>query len=308
MTTTRHDWAIKGIGDAAYDALARGMSASETWSLLLNVIEARARQRTPANLRHQWEHDRFVHPCYIDQRTLNELDAHLLAAAQDFEAVELSPLAPLGTCSAVALTTQNRIVSTVRGTEVVSDPTNVLALECARRLRADQTQVVRLATCHRCVRAQEVPKVPGFAAHFRIFCLASAGHERKDQAFVTDALIEHIKTYLHALDRLERHGYAFPARSVKILSTPEREPLGRRVATALEGVATIAETLEHPYYDGLRFMINASHTGGAGIPLIDGGAFDWLGKLASNDKLVYVASGMGSQLAAYLFRAPSENG
>ena len=35
--------------------------------------------------------------------------------------------------------------------------------------------------------------------------------------------------------------------------------------------------------------------------LIDGGAFDWLRKLTSNRRLAFVASGMGSQLAAYLF-------
>ena len=38
------------------------------------------------------------------------------------------------------------------------------------------------------------------------------------------------------------------------------------------------------------------------MPLIDGGAFDWLRKLTSNNKLVFVASGLGSQLAAYLYR------
>jgi hypothetical protein len=151
--------------------------------------------------------DRFVQLSYIDQRTLLDLDSHLLAAAQEFEAVELSPLAPLGTSSSVALTTQNRVVSTVRGTEVVSDPTNVLALESARRLREDQTQIVRFCTSHRCVRAQAVPKVPGFAAHFRMFCMTTAGHERKNQAFVTDALTHHIRTHLLALDRLEQHGY-----------------------------------------------------------------------------------------------------
>ena len=41
---------------------------------------------------------------------------------------------------------------------------------------------------------------------------------------------------------------------------------------------------------------------GDDIPLIDGGAFDWLGKLTANRKLVFVASGMGSQLAAMVFR------
>jgi hypothetical protein len=38
------------------------------------------------------------------------------------------------------------------------------------------------------------------------------------------------------------------------------------------------------------------------IPFIDGGAFDWLRKLLANDRMVFVASGMGSQIAAFLFR------
>src|SRR4051812_4739536 len=151
----------------------------------------RARQRTPADLVGQWRRDRFTQTSYIDQRTLVALDGHLLAAAEGFEALELSPLAPLGACSVVGPASQNKVVSALRGTEVVSDPTNVLALECARRLRRpgdDATPPVRLATCHRCVRAQEIPKRPGHAAHFRLFCLATAGREQKDHAFTVDAL------------------------------------------------------------------------------------------------------------------------
>lgn len=296
-------WATAGFGEAAYAALARGMPASEVWSLLLSVMRERAGQRTARTLTEQWERDRFVQLSYIDQRTLVELDSHLLAAAADFEAVELSPLAPLGATSSVALTTQNRVVSTVRGTEVVSDPTNVLALESARRLREDPTRVVRLCTSHRCVRAQEVPKVPGFAAHFRMFCMTSAAHEIKDQAFTIDALTLHIRTHLHGLDRLEQHGYRFPNRRVRVLSTEQREPLARRIADAIDGVPVSMEPLEKQYYDGLRFMISAHTTAGDDIPLIDGGAFDWLHTLAANRKLAFVASAIGSQLAAYLYRA-----
>ncbi len=62
------------------------------------------------------------------------------------------------------------------------------------------------------------------------------------------------------------------------------------------------ETLEHKYYDGLRFMLDAGTPDGNAVPLVDGGAFDWLGKLTDNKRMVYVASGMGSQLAAMLFR------
>ena len=47
----------------------------------------------------------------------------------EYEPVELSPLAPLGTSSVVGTVHQNKVVSTSRNSEVLSDPTNVLALE-----------------------------------------------------------------------------------------------------------------------------------------------------------------------------------
>jgi hypothetical protein len=300
--TPERDWARMGLADAAYTALAGGLAASDLWSLLLGVIEQRAAQRTATTVKQQWERDRFVSPSYIDQRTLNALDGHLLANASQFEALELSPLAPLGACSAIGLASQNKIVSTVRGTEVVSDPTNVLALECARRLAEDPGRILKFATSHRCVRAQPLPKGPGYAAHFRMFCLATAGHERKDHGLLVESLAEHIRTHLRALDRLEQDGYDFPGRSIAILATPAREALGRRVAKAAD-VPAVFRTLDHDYYDGLRFMINAGSTAGDSIPLIDGGAFNWLATLTANRKMVFVASALGAQLAAYLFRS-----
>jgi hypothetical protein len=65
--------------------------------------------------------------------------------------------------------------------------------------------------------------------------------------------------------------------------------------------------LDHHYYDGLRFQISARSAMGAHVPLIDGGAFDWVAKLAANRRLVFVASGMGLQLVPLLFRATTEN-
>jgi hypothetical protein len=300
--TIERTWTRAGIGEDAFAALANGLSASELWSLLLEVGEQRAAHCTPASVRRQWERDRFVRPSAVDQRTLHELDGHLLAAAAAFEAVELAPLAPLGSCSAIAPGSQNRIVATLRGTEVVSDPTNVLALESERRLRANPGQTIRLATSHRCVRAQPVPQGSGYAAHFRLFCLITAGHERPDHGLLVEALSEHLATHWGALNRLERHGYSFPHRTVKILASPARESLARRIAASMTGVPVTFEMLTHSYYDGLRFMIGARAPGGEAIPLIDGGTFVWLSKLASNRKLVFVASALGSQLAAHRFR------
>jgi hypothetical protein len=99
MTQTSRPWVKAGLPPGTYEALADGLSASRLWSLLLDVAEARAVRRRPAELVEQWERDRFVQPGNVDQRTLIEIDGHLLSAASAFESIELSPVAPLGACA-----------------------------------------------------------------------------------------------------------------------------------------------------------------------------------------------------------------
>lgn len=305
MTRPSRSWVSAGLPPDAYEGLARGLPASRLWSLLLAVAEARAIGRLPRELVEQWDRDRFVQPAIVDQRSLIEVDGHLLAAASAFESIELSPVAPLGVCTIMGHASQNKVLSALRGTELVSDPTNVMALECARRLRRDPATVVRLATSHRCVRAQPVPKRRGLTANFRIFCLASAGLERQNHAFLVEATAEHIRTMLHALDRLEQHGFAFPERRITLLTREDKAALGDRIVAMLGGAAITRALLDHPYYNkGVRFQITARSSEGMEIPLIDGGVFDWVAKLTSNRKAVYVASGLGSQQVPLMFRRP----
>lgn len=295
-------WKRAGIDAETHMRLAERLPASALWSLLLDVLGRRAAQRTPFELLQQWERDIFVAASAIDQRALHTLDGHLLAAAKDFEAIELSPIAPLGVCSVIGLGSQNRIVSALRGTEVVADPTNVLALECARRMRRDPLQVVRLATSHRCVRAQPFPKTPGFTQNFRLFCLVTGGHEQKNQAFLTDTLTHHIATHFATLDRLEQHGYAFPNRRIRLLATEARTPIADRLAATIPPNVEIERgLLEKPYYDGVRFTISARMADGEDKPFTDGGALNWLATLTSNRKMVLVCSAIGSQQIASVF-------
>jgi hypothetical protein len=305
MTRPSRTWVIAGLPPAAYDALTSGLPASSLWSLLLDVVEARAARRRCGELVEQWDRDRFVQPAMVDQRSLVEVDRHLLGATAAFESMELSPVAPLGVCTLMGHASQNKVLSALRGTEVVSDPTNVLALECARRLRRDPATVVRLATSHRCVRAQPIPQGRGFTANFRMFCLVSAGLERQNHAFVVDAMAEHINTMLHALDHLEQHGFAFPARRITVLTREDTAALGDRIVAMLGDAVVERGLLEHPYYNkGLRFQIAARSSEGLDIPLVDGGAFDWVARLTSNRRAVHVASGLGSQLLPLMFRRP----
>jgi len=295
-------WISALLGAEAFERLAAGLSGSELQSVLLEVIRRRARARKPHEVVAQYRRDGFCRPAAVDQRTSVELDGHLLAAAQAFEAIELSPVAPLAACSSVAPTDQNRVLRALRGLEVVADPTNVLALECASRFRNDATKPLHLATSQRVLRAQPVPDVPGYSRHFRIFVLASGGTEAADHAFTVETVALHVRTMLAALDRLEGCGYAFGARRVDLRATPKLVAVADRIADRLGGVRR--EPLEHGYYSGgLRYMIWVTAQDGASIPLVDGGSFDWLAKLAVNRRAVYVASGMGAQLVPLRFRA-----
>lgn len=294
------NWIVDSIGAPAFERLASGLSGTALQSLLLDVMQARAASRSASELVAQYGRDAFCVPAQVDARAMMAVDAHLFAAAGRFEAIELSPVAPLGACSVVGPTDQNRVLSALRGTEVVSDPTNVLALECAQRLHAQARAEHHLATSHRVVRAQPVPRLPGYAQHFRLFALASGGVERQDHAFTVDAVALHVRTMLAGLDRLAPLGYALGRRRVEILATPPRRALGERLAEQLDASLGV---LDHPYYSGgLRYRIWVTAPDGTEAPLADGGSFDWLSRLASNRRAVVVASGLGSQLIALRFR------
>ncbi len=301
----RH-WITEYVGRETLELLSSGLAGSELHSVLLEVARRRALARDAADVLAQYRNDALCRPAALDQRASTAMDARLFEAAERYEAIELSPVAPLGTCSTVALTDQHRVLSTLRTSEVVSDPTNVLALECALRLRANPTARVHLATSQRVVRAQPVPNVPGYAPHFRIFVLASGGAEAKDHAFTVDTVVDQVRTFQRALDRLEQQGYVFGRRRFDVLATPARAALGDRIADAL-GDRSSRKLLEHPYYSaGLRVIQWVTAPDGAEIPLVDGGTFDWLAKLTSNRRAVFTASGGGTQLIGLRFRLQAE--
>jgi hypothetical protein len=296
------NWRRGGLDPTTFELLARELAGAELQSALLEVMRRRAQVRAPRDVLDQFRRDPFCAPALVDQRTSTAIEAELLDAAAGFEAIELSPLAPLGGTSAFALTDQNRVVSALRGTEVVSDPTNVLALQSALDLRGRPNRAVHYATSHRVVRAQPAPKRAAHSQHFRLFVLTSAGLERKNHGFKFEAVIEQVRIVLAGLERLERHGYAFGARRIEVLTTPDRSVVGERVASAA-GLPASCLPLDHAYYSGgLRFKIWLTTPQGVELPVIDGGCFDWVARLTANRRAVFVATGVGEQLIPLLFR------
>lgn len=289
-------WIVDAVGAAAFERLADGLTGSELQSVLLEVMHARAAARSANDLVTQYGRDVFCKPASVDLRTMLAIDTQLLQAAERFEAIELSPVAPLGTSSVVGPTHQNRVLSALRGTEVVSDPTNVLALECAVRLQANPAVDLHLASSQRVVRAQPVPRQAGYTQHFRLFVLGSAGIERKDNAFTIETVVLHVRTLLAGLARLAQQGYAVGQRRVEILASSEKARVGSELADRLEADC---QSLQHPYYSGgLRYRIWVTAPSGEEFPIADGGTFDWLSQLASNRRAVFVGSGLGSQWVA----------
>ena len=181
-------------------ALEQQLSPTDLQSLLLGVARTRAGRVTPARVLRRWRQDRFVRPASQDPRALVRVEARLWEMLpESFVGVELSPVAPLGTCSAVATVDQNRVVSTVRGSEVLADPTNALAVEAARR-RADGARGDRVdvAACHRVLRAQAFD-APGLAAHFQLFALVSSGRDAGSCATEAQMLADHLRYWSRVL-------------------------------------------------------------------------------------------------------------
>jgi hypothetical protein len=282
-------------------------SISETTPVLLELARQQAARRRPRELVAQLERDGFVAPLALDQRLVHRLDGLALAAASGYEAVQLAPVAPLGACSVVGLTSQDRTLTATRGTEVVSDPTNALALISAQRLLGAPHQPVRLCTTHQVLRAQPFERRPGHSRHFRMFALTDAGRAEASDGFEVSALTRQLGVLDRLFDLLERDlGLQFPARRAIIRTTAQRDVLGQRLAErlheSLPHVAQTREPLGQAYYDGVRLGFGATSVDGEFIPIGDGGAFDWLTQLCSNRRLRFVASGFGLQLAPLLFR------
>ncbi|WP_448006020.1 hypothetical protein [Agromyces bauzanensis] len=282
-------------------------SPSRTRGELLRLVREQAGRRRPADLLAQHRRDGFVMPSMLDLRLVNTLDRLALEAAEGYDAVLLSPVAPLGVNSVVAPTSQDRTVTTTRGSEVVSDPTNVLALECARRLLESPPAPVRLATVHQTLRAQSLANDDGaHSRHFRLLALAESGPGLPDDGFEVEAVARQLQAYDRLFDACVRElGVAFPRRRA-VVRVDARGPalaerVVRRLGEALPHVEVATEPLTSRYYDGLRVGFGADGRAGEFVEIADLGRFDWVAQLTSDRRNRFVASGFGIQLVPLLF-------
>ncbi len=284
----RRVWAR--LPDGAQQAIA-ALSPADLQTLLLSVAQDRAARVTPAQVLRRWREGRFTRPMRGDPRALAELEARLWTSLPpQFEAVELSPVVPIGTCTSVAAVSQNRIVTTMRSVEVLSDSANALAVEAAdRRLRQPRDGEVHLATCHRLLRAQQFPA--GWSSHFRLFTLVSSARDTGSAATEARLLTLHLGFWQRVL--------AATAGEAEIRITCYRPAMRERLAQTVLGDRThagvsIVESADRArwegYYRDAAFVIHAD-----GRELGDGGVTTWTGQLTGNAKERCVVSCLSTE-------------
>jgi hypothetical protein len=310
MTSRALDRIWRGARDDPRAALEYGLSPTDLQTVLLDVARARARRTTPARVLQRWRDDRFVRPSTADPRRLARLEARLWELLPEtFVGVELSPVAPLGVCSAIATVDQNRVVTTIRGTEVLSDPTNTLAVEAAaRRAEAARGGRVDLAACHRVLRAQSFDGA-GLAAHFRLFALVSSTRDQGSGTAEAAMVRDHLAYWSTVLDE------CVPAHRPRLTFTSfGADAVAERFRdTVRPALVTPSATVEvdvdpgrvhgRGYYAGAALGIRASD-GTQEIDLGDGGLTSWTATLLGDAKERCLVSCLATERLAALMAPP----
>ena len=284
-----------------FEELSEKIPASELNTLLLELFRTRAKKVKPAELLRQFEKNRFASPSEVDTINFKEFELRCLKLAKNkgFVPITLSPLAPFGTCSVVAFVDQNNIVTALRGTEVVSDATNVFALLMAKELKKTKdNEPLKYAATHRHVRSQALSN-PAFTAHFGIFCLATGGVDTGSFSFELDQLLDHVTIHLAVYSN--EFDLSKERLLLKIFLKEKNEifqqKLKDRMKNMNDSMVIQIERQVDPgnYYKLVQFKFFLVRNGQE-INLSDGGFVDWTQKLIPNKKHRLIISGVGTEL------------
>jgi hypothetical protein len=288
--------------------LTEHISGSDLNTLLLKVFHEKAARSTPNNLLKRYTENRFVHPANIDPLQLKQLEMAILTIALNLGVtpLQLSPVAPLGCASVVGTVDQNKVISALRGTEVVSDATNLIALHIADLIKNDPSpreDYLRFCTTHRHVRAQYFGDTPGMLTHFHLFCMVTSGVDQGSYDFETKSLWEHIEIYRIIFHSLfgsqievifsERGGYKD---SAGLVSRMIEYGYSLKLQDLI--ISTGAPEMENQYYKGLQFTIKTVIEDKE-YYIGDGGFVDWTQKMlgAKKERLLISAIGLDRLLA-----------
>lgn len=192
------------------------MGGRDIQSLLLRIFELRSKNQESRKLLNLYQEKYpYIGISELDQREIINFDALFYGIVPEkFQAIELSPIGPFGTNATLANINQNNTLSTIRNSEVVSDPTTMLALEAALRRIASikknrkNGDHVQLCTIKRVLRLQPFDKSLGYMQHFKCFGACTASGFKHYIPFLKETTINHIAIYLNFIDVLNRDRFS----------------------------------------------------------------------------------------------------
>lgn len=288
------------------DILTKKLSFTELNSLLLEVYRLRCNDIKPADLIRNYEGNRYVKPAAEDPLKLRRLELDLLKAAKafSFTPIELSPVVPLGACSGIGLVNQNNILSSLRGTEVLSDATNSMALyisslkkDLKKKGNSGDDKLLKFCTVHRHIRTQKLVN-PRFTPHFTIFCMVTSRRDTGSHSFEKENILEHLNFYKAVLMDLA-HTETIKLKLFKIgddeISTNSFKVVTEHIRNNMEADINIVNDmsrLANQYYKGIQFKIYVN-IDGREVEAADGGFVDWSQKLLGNKKERMMISAIG---------------
>ncbi|MDO5534800.1 MAG: hypothetical protein Q4F65_09130 [Propionibacteriaceae bacterium] len=187
------------IGVHAREALLRSLNPMELRAILVDVARTRATAQTAADMMQHWRDDRFFQPSEIDPREVLPTVTKLWEAVpREFVGVSLSQLTPLGSGIHLGGRGQNRVVTTMRGSEVLIDPTHGLALEASKRRRSGHSRV-HLATHARCTHAWDTTDGSSHEVRFSLVSSAPDGGGLSTEADLLDLHLDYWREVIGTL-------------------------------------------------------------------------------------------------------------
>jgi hypothetical protein len=289
------------------------MPNSDLNTLLLKVFQIQAGNTTPTDVLKAFHESRFSVPSEINPIVYHRLETELLTYARetDIKAVLLSPSAPFSSCSAFDCVDQNNVLSAGKSTELLSDPTNMLAIIMADQLKnggLDNREPIHFCTTARVTRGQAFAGKMSFP-HFGIFCIVSSGRDTGSYVCEKDLLVKQLQYYKKLFEESygaslsvvlkQRGGYkdgdGFFARMSEI------------VAEELPDVPLSFDRdhTDNAYYKGINFQIFMRFKGET-VNIGDGGFTDWTQKLTGSRKERCLTSGIGLDRLLLMRNAPRQ--
>lgn len=306
---------IKGLSKKInYKQIVKELSElidrSQLQSVLLDVFRKKAIQMQTDVLFANYKKNRFVQASSVDPLLLAKFDVLAFELLpKEFSRMELSPVSPFGTCSAIATVNQDKVISATRNVEVTSDATNLLALEAAKRRKEiliqakNKSERVHLSASHRVIRSQFFEN-ESFTPHFKLFNLCSAGRDEGNKKFEIETAILHLEFYIALFNKV------FDMNKVKNIAIRLLN-FNKSNDKLKGGILKHFSNLEYPkihfmvdqkdhhginYYHDLRIMIQVTNSRNESFHLVDGGYTDWTSKLLSDKKERLFTSCIGTEL------------